>query len=271
MSEYLFWCEISLKLNANLILPAVVIINEAVAGQPVWAGANLVPRFFSPLSPRWETLKTRLDWGDRAILYYLWWYELHNLYCVRQQKEQKGYFFCLVCLFVFYLMNYTHTVCFKFCIDGSLVSILGNLENVWLLWKAVEILLFRSDALPVIWYCKGCANFKETSNESFHNTPTRVSSYGVFLDAVHPRCPSLRVSVMTHDSFELCTIKPFVPLLMCTGSYSLETLGSTRDLFINICSGIERRWNGIEMQVLPLVMQINSSRCSFHFTIREPR
>ena len=51
MTEYLFWCEISLKLNANLILPAVVIINEAGGGgrgkQPVWACANLVPSFFS--------------------------------------------------------------------------------------------------------------------------------------------------------------------------------------------------------------------------------
>ena len=32
MTEYLFWCEISLKLNANLILPAAVIINEAGGG-----------------------------------------------------------------------------------------------------------------------------------------------------------------------------------------------------------------------------------------------
>lgn len=104
-------------------------------------------------------------------------------------------------------------------------------------WNFAFSIRSSSDALPVIWHCKGCANFKEASNESYHNTPTLVSSYGVFLDAVH-----LRVSFMTllwHDSFELCTIKPFVPLLMCTGSYSLETLGSTRDLFINICSGIE--------------------------------
>jgi len=86
--------------------------------QPVWACANLVPRFFSPLSPRWKTLETRLDWGDRVILYYLWRYELHSLYCVRQQKEQKGYCFFLSCLFVCFLPHelYSHTVCLNFAL-----------------------------------------------------------------------------------------------------------------------------------------------------------
>lgn len=160
MSEYLFRCEISLKLNANLILPAVVIINEAGGGgrgkQPVWACANLVPRFFSPLSPRWKTLETRLDWGDRVILYYLWRYELHSLYRVRQQKEQKGYCFFLVLFVCLFSTSWIIlTVCFKFCIDGSLVSILGNLQNVWLLWKAVEILLFRSEVIQMLYQWSG--------------------------------------------------------------------------------------------------------------------
>lgn len=72
------------------------------------------------------------------------------------KKSKKDIFF-LSCLFVCFLPHelYSHTVCFKFCIDGSLVSILWNLQNVWLLWKAVEILLFRSEVVQMLYQWSG--------------------------------------------------------------------------------------------------------------------